>query len=360
MVMQIPDAAVMSTATAVACPLLQPVLQTQPVLQRIPSLLLALHLLVEKLRGTGSRFAPYIAVLPDLYDVPLYYSARAMRTLCASRHFPEAARLLRSCARNYLLAVGVAKRHTLPFPASAVTWAQFRWAVATVMTRQNPLPDMRPDAPPRLALVPLFDMVNHAPARMTADFDVEHGALLLYAHRAFGAGEEVTMCYGERPSHQMLIHAGFLPNHVPHDWLTLPMRLPRPDPLLRLRVSLLQRHCGTDVLAPDAAAAGDAEQPLVLHVKVRGSTCRPGSHGSDARDANEAAAALRATLLPLARVASASKEELAQLLRTSVRSLPSHAARRPHARLTAPELAVRRWQQRAGLACPRAAAELAA
>ncbi|RYG47672.1 hypothetical protein EON67_08355 [archaeon] len=47
------------------------------------------------------------------------------------------------------------------------TWAHFKWAITIVMSRQNRVPNPV-DGDHDLALVPLYDMVNHVPVRYRA------------------------------------------------------------------------------------------------------------------------------------------------------------------------------------------------
>jgi hypothetical protein len=43
------------------------------------------------------------------------------------------------------------------------TYEAYRWAVATITTRQNRVHDELLHAPNELALIPLLDMCNHSP-----------------------------------------------------------------------------------------------------------------------------------------------------------------------------------------------------
>ena len=52
-------------------------------------------------------------------------------------------------------------------PAAAFTWPAFRWAVATAMTRQNLIPAVscgpgKGDITNAMALIPVYDLINHA------------------------------------------------------------------------------------------------------------------------------------------------------------------------------------------------------
>lgn len=83
------------------------------------------------------------------------------------------------------------------FPAGKFTYADYRWAVSTVMTRQNKVPIFGPEGPAAgpptwaLALVPFWDMINHERGKMTTGHDTDSKRLVCHAGRQFRAGEQV-------------------------------------------------------------------------------------------------------------------------------------------------------------------------
>ena len=107
----------------------------------------------------------------------------------------------------------------LPVVAEGVpglTFARFRWALAATITRQNevPLSAFGQAAGACLALIPVWDMCNHAPAGGTETALVQAGgdaALECAALRAHGVGDEVRIFYGPRPSSELLLYSGFVP-----------------------------------------------------------------------------------------------------------------------------------------------------
>ena len=66
----------------------------------------------------------------------------------------------------------------------------FRWAVATVMSRQNKIPSSN-GSDSVLALVPLWDLINHEQGPMTSFYASDRNLLVYPAMRNFAEGEEV-------------------------------------------------------------------------------------------------------------------------------------------------------------------------
>ncbi|KAG5463324.1 MAG: hypothetical protein BJ554DRAFT_221 [Olpidium bornovanus] len=75
-------------------------LASDPVLQIIPSSVLALHLLRESL-DPQSFWAPYIELLPRRFDIPLWYSLSELEALRGLYAMREAIRLYRNVIRQY-------------------------------------------------------------------------------------------------------------------------------------------------------------------------------------------------------------------------------------------------------------------
>lgn len=120
------------------------------------------------------------------------------------------------------------------------TFEDFRWAVTTVMSRQNngkcfsarsrilcvflnlpfshppshsspPSHPQVPDAEGRgsLALVPFWDLINHFEGPMSTHYDLEARSLVSLAGQRFAKGEQVFMSYGSRPNTQLVLFQGF-------------------------------------------------------------------------------------------------------------------------------------------------------
>ncbi len=78
------------------------------------------------------------------------------------------------------------------------------------MSRQNEIPLTTDGKNSTLALIPLWDMCNHANGVIGTDYDPEHGTCVCYATQPFKAGEEFKIFYGPRSNAELFIHQGFV------------------------------------------------------------------------------------------------------------------------------------------------------
>lgn len=158
-----------------------------PLISQMPNLELTILLLSEYLKGESSFWWPYLSTLPRSYSTVLYLSHEELLQLSGSPLLEEVVKIKRSVARQYAyLAMKVEraaqvrttkrgdrgnhKKNTITTITtngissflSPLTYELFRWAVSTVMTRQNLVPsEADPTKANTLALIPLWDMCNH-------------------------------------------------------------------------------------------------------------------------------------------------------------------------------------------------------
>lgn len=182
-----------------------------------PHTQLALVLIREARLGSRSAWAPYLASLPPSC-LPKDMEASALRqaqdtafeieaesSYCAVHEALDAA--LDAIAGGSTGAQGGGWEGDLP------TAVEFQAAMSLVWTRCLRL-DLGPGAGTRRLLVPCVDMANHE-ARPSAFFASAHGAgaaaVRLHAARALGAGEAVTLSYGEGSGEHWAQHYGFVP-----------------------------------------------------------------------------------------------------------------------------------------------------
>ncbi|XP_026330647.1 histone-lysine N-methyltransferase setd3 [Hyposmocoma kahamanoa] len=211
-----------------------------PLLQNMPNITLALFVLLEK-NNPESFWKPYIDALPDKYSTILYFTPDELAELKPSPVFESSLKLYRSIARQY--AYFYNKIHTLDISGlknlqDLFTFDNYRWAVSTVMTRQNNIQMSNADI---TAFIPLWDMCNHEHGKITTEYNKELNQGECYALRDFQPGEQIFIFYGARPNADLFLHNGFVYPHNQHDSLSLALGVSSSDPLRDTKLALLSK-----------------------------------------------------------------------------------------------------------------------
>jgi Rubisco LSMT substrate-binding/SET domain len=198
------------------------VLFDMDVVKRLPSLILALHLLDERFNvGAESFWAPYIDALPRRYSIPLFWSGAQIEALRPSPVHIKAQRIVANAVLQYCSLwqeqYASIMTSTPVFHPDHFTWRQFRWAIGAVLTRQNQIPsEDRTHA--ELALIPLWDMCNHAASgEITTYYNAETERLECSALSTLAPDDQVYIFYGPRPNSELLLYSGFALADNPHD-----------------------------------------------------------------------------------------------------------------------------------------------
>ena len=236
-VIRVPQKAMLSVDTAKASSI-GTLIERDPLLKTMPNVVLAIHLLIER-NSPASIWEPYINILPHVYNTVLYFTPKQLEGLKGSPALEDALKQFKFVARQYAYFYRLFSNTLLK---DYLTYDEYRWAVSTVMTRQNVVPSSA-DAPDTLVntLIPLWDMANHDQGEISTDYDLEAQVSLCLAHRDFAAGEQLTIFYGVRTNCDLLIHNGFVYPNNPHDSLTLRLGVAKTDPLSAARLALLER-----------------------------------------------------------------------------------------------------------------------
>eukprot|EP00038_Savillea_parva_P025586 m.48480 g.48480 ORF g.48480 m.48480 type:complete len:493 (+) comp6997_c0_seq2:221-1699(+) len=242
----IPESAMMTTETAKASSL-GTFLVSDPLVAQMPNVALALHVLAELGRGSSSKWAPYIQALPRDYSTPLYFTDRDFELLRGSTAWTPAVSLYQSIVRQYAYiykqlhkSVDVRKQLGYGKP-SLFTFGDYKWAVSAVMTRQNRIPLGGTAYEPEfgLAMIPLWDMINHADGVVTSEHDIVTKVTECTAMRDYANGQQIFMFYGPRTNLELLLHSGFVMPDNRHDYTTIKLGVGKADPLRALKVKLL-------------------------------------------------------------------------------------------------------------------------
>ena len=104
-----------------------------PMLKTMSNVTLALHLLLEK-TSPASFWEPYINTLPHEYSTVLYFGKEDFDALRGSPAYEDALKQYKFVARQYAYFY---RKFQTTILKDYFTYDEYRWAVSTVMTRQN-------------------------------------------------------------------------------------------------------------------------------------------------------------------------------------------------------------------------------
>lgn len=217
LVISVPDD-LMLTTDSIDDPTLVELAKKDPILREMPNILLAFQLMHEYSKGSDSKWSSYINIFPDKYTTPLYFTDEDISYLRGSPTAIDAIKLCRSIYRQYAwfcieLRNSDSLYNKLNF-TKIFCFDFYRWAVSSVMTRQNILPSQISPSGQRTALIPFWDMSNHEDGVHSTDYDVDSKKALCYAMKNFHEGDEFTIYYGKRANGDFLVNNGFIdPNN---------------------------------------------------------------------------------------------------------------------------------------------------
>ena len=209
----------------------------------VPSLQITMVLLKELFQD-NSKWKSYINILPKHYNMPLYFSKDTFKTLHNSITCSDLILcLFRNVTRQYCI---IFKRLRNQFADSNLaknfSYEAFRWAVSTVMSRQNKIPHQSNSKIDQLALIPLWDLANHREAHMTTFYDLESDSIKCLPTEELKSGEKFEIHYGNRPNSSFMIYQGFVPGQNKHDQVDVRLGISTNDPLSKTKNQLLFEH----------------------------------------------------------------------------------------------------------------------
>lgn len=143
LILSIPRKVMITSADARKSPL-GPMIKEDCILKVMPNIVLSLFVLCECHEVEKSVWAPYLKVLPSTYTTPLYASIEDLQKLKGSPSLSDVINQFRNVARQYAyffkLFQGLSNSANLPI--KLFCYDDYRWAVSTVMTRQNKIPKL--------------------------------------------------------------------------------------------------------------------------------------------------------------------------------------------------------------------------
>ncbi|XP_075470511.1 actin-histidine N-methyltransferase isoform X2 [Ascaphus truei] len=221
---------------------LGPLYSQDRILQAMGNITLAFHLLCE--RATPDSFwLPYIKTLPSDYDTPLYFEEEEVQYLQSTQAIHDVFSQYKNTARQYAYFYKVIQTHPnankLPLKDS-FTFDDYRWAVSSVMTRQNQIPT-EDGSRVTLALIPLWDMCNHTNGLITTGYNLEDDRCECVALQDFMEGEQIYIFYGTRSNAEFVIHNGFFFENNSHDRVKIKLGVSKSDRLYAMKAEVLAR-----------------------------------------------------------------------------------------------------------------------
>ncbi|VFV32441.1 set domain-containing protein [Lynx pardinus] len=221
---------------------LGPLYSQDRILQAMGNITLAFHLLCER-ADPNSFWQPYIQTLPSEYDTPLYFEEDEVRDLQSTQAIHDVFSQYKNTARQYAYFYKVIQTHPhankLPLK-DAFTYEDYRWAVSSVMTRQNQIPT-EDGSRVTLALIPLWDMCNHTNGLITTGYNLEDDRCECVALQDFRAGEQIYIFYGTRSNAEFVIHSGFFFDNNSHDRVKIKLGVSKSDRLYAMKAEVLAR-----------------------------------------------------------------------------------------------------------------------
>ncbi|KQK77557.1 histone-lysine N-methyltransferase setd3 [Amazona aestiva] len=208
------------------------------ILQAMGNITLAFHLLCER-ANPNSFWLPYIQTLPSEYDTPLYFEEDEVQYLQSTQAIHDVFSQYKNTARQYAYFYRVIQTSKLPLKDS-FTYDDYRWAVSSVMTRQNQIPT-EDGSRVTLALIPLWDMCNHTNGLITTGYNLEDDRCECVALQDFKAGEQIYIFYGTRSNAEFVIHSGFFFDNNSHDRVKIKLGVSKSDRLYAMKAEVLAR-----------------------------------------------------------------------------------------------------------------------
>uniref|UniRef100_A0A4W3ISJ5 protein-histidine N-methyltransferase n=2 Tax=Callorhinchus milii TaxID=7868 RepID=A0A4W3ISJ5_CALMI len=212
------------------------------ILQAMGNITLAFHLLCE--RSTPNSFwLPYIKTLPAEYHTPLYFEEEEVHYLQSTQAIHDVFSQYKNTARQYAYFYKLIQTHPnaskLPLKES-FTFDDYRWAVSSVMTRQNQIPT-EDGSRVTLALIPLWDMCNHTNGLITTGYNLEDDRCECVALQDYKEGDQIYIFYGTRSNAEFVIHNGFFFNNNSHDRVKIKLGVSKSDRLYAMKAEVLAR-----------------------------------------------------------------------------------------------------------------------
>ncbi|CAF3991351.1 unnamed protein product [Rotaria sp. Silwood2] len=208
-------------------------------LRSMPNVALALFLLHER---SQSKWQPYIDILPNHFNTPLYFDYDQLNRLKPSAALCDVLTHIQRIARQYCYLHNLLKgQSSLSKLAENFSYDAYRWAVSVVSTRQNNI--LNDHGESQLSLIPVMDFLNHEYGQECIHYDMKLQQIECKTMKNIEKNEQIFIFYGKRTNAEYLIHNGFVPNQPnPYDTYLLKLVLSKTDKAYEEKSQLLQRY----------------------------------------------------------------------------------------------------------------------
>ncbi|CAJ1074238.1 actin-histidine N-methyltransferase isoform X2 [Xyrichtys novacula] len=219
-----------------------PLYSQDRILQAMGNVTLAFHLLCER-SDPSSPWLAYIRSLPQDYETPLYFQQEEVQLLLGTQAIQDILSQYKNTARQYAYFYKLLQTHPaasrLPLK-DGFTFDDYRWAVSSVMTRQNQIPT-EDGSRVTLALIPLWDMCNHTNGLITTGYNLEDDRCECVALQDYKENEQIYIFYGTRSNAEFVIHNGFFFQENAHDRVKVKLGVSKSERLYAMKAEVLAR-----------------------------------------------------------------------------------------------------------------------
>lgn len=239
LILKIPEKVIFNSFTA--APELKDI-ENDALIQLMPQVALSIALLIEKNKD-DSKWKPYLDILPKKYHTVLYMNVDDLKILKGSSVLDSTLKHCKNIVRQYSYFYKLfhqTENSVSSLLRDTFNYDEYRWAVSTVMTRQNIIP-FKKNLQMIHSLIPMWDMCNHLEGKITTDFDDLSNSCVCYAMKDFDAGSQIFIYYGSRTNSEFFLHAGFVYPDNKNDSFKLQLGISKSDPLEKKRVMLLSK-----------------------------------------------------------------------------------------------------------------------
>merc|ERR1712137_170958 len=183
-------------------------------MKQISSVKLAVYLCFER-QKRNSFWKPFIDTLPQTLTLPLFWTKEELQTIKGSIIYGLAIQQIVHTVMQYLHIYPALMRSKFKSSASKFTYADYRWAVAIIMSRQNFVPI---NGQMQICLIPFWDMFNHSNgSKITTYYNGEAETTQCYAIDDFEPEQQAFIFYGPRSNDLFLLYQGFVYDENMHD-----------------------------------------------------------------------------------------------------------------------------------------------